>query len=137
MGTPPIKTARRNAAGCNVLIATYGADGKQTDKRMPFPFLVGSDGFAWTAPAGRFQPNAFGLCDMHGNAWEWCADWYDEHYYEKSPVDDPTGPASGLKRACRGGGYYPTPVFLRCASRGSDPQSFRDCCNGFRVVREE
>jgi sulfatase modifying factor 1 len=123
--------------GCNVMIPTFDADGKKTDKKIPFPFLAGNDGFVWTSPVGKFKPNAFGLYDMHGNGWEWCSDWFDEHYYEKSPVDDPAGPESGVKRACRGGGYYPTPVFLRCASRGSDPESFRDCCNGFRVVLEE
>ncbi|HEX4147319.1 MAG TPA: formylglycine-generating enzyme family protein [Pirellulales bacterium] len=123
--------------GCNVMIDTFDANGKKTGQKIPFPFLAGSDGYVWTAPVGKFQPNAFGLCDMHGNGWEWCADWYDEHYYEKSPLDDPTGPASGVKRTCRGGGYYPTPVFLRCASRGSDPESFRDCCNSFRVVLEQ
>jgi formylglycine-generating enzyme required for sulfatase activity len=135
-GNAADQTRKLQCPGCNVLIATFNASGKKTDNKIPFPFLAGSDGFAWTAPVGKFQTNAFGLCDMHGNAWEWCSDWYDEHYYEKSPVDDPTGPTSGEKRTCRGGGYYPTPVFLRCASRGSDSQSFRDCCNGFRVVRE-
>jgi formylglycine-generating enzyme required for sulfatase activity len=123
--------------GCNVMIPTFDANGKKTDKTIPFPFLSGSDGYVWTAPVGKYKPNAFGLHDMHGNGWEWCSDWFDEHYYEKSPVDDPQGPETGAKRVCRGGGYYPVPVFLRCASRGSDPESFRDCCNAFRVVCEE
>ena len=57
-----------------------------------------SDGYVFTAPVGRFKPNAFGLYDLHGNAWQWCSDWYGEEYYAKSAVDDPTGPDSGEVR---------------------------------------
>jgi formylglycine-generating enzyme required for sulfatase activity len=43
-----------------------------------------------TLPVGSFAPNAWGLYDMHGNAMEWCADWYSNDYYSKSPANDPT-----------------------------------------------
>lgn len=65
--------------------------------------LAGNDGFEFTAPVGSFAPNAFGLYDMHGNVWEWCADWHAETYYAESPVDDPQGPAAGRARVRRGG----------------------------------
>ena len=49
-----------------------------------------------TAPVGSYEPNAFGLFDMHGNVAEWCADWYDPDYYLNSPEEDPLGPPFGV-----------------------------------------
>ena len=57
--------------------------------------IKANNGYVFTAPVGRFKPNAFGLYDMHRNPWQWCADWYGAEYYAKSPIDDPNGPDSG------------------------------------------
>jgi formylglycine-generating enzyme required for sulfatase activity len=74
---------------------------------------TGADGFKTTAPVGSFPPNGYGLCDMAGNVWEWCSDWYRPDYYKSSPAFDPKGPESGFdpdeptipKRVVRGGSY--------------------------------
>jgi formylglycine-generating enzyme len=71
------------------------------------------DGYDGTAPVGSYPANGYGLHDMAGNAWEWCADWYRSDYYHDSPDKNPPGPISGfdrnepglLKRVQRGGSF--------------------------------
>ena len=127
--------ADRAALFPDARISTYDLDGRKSGT-APFPFLKAHDGFAWTAPVGRFRPNDFGLYDMHGNSWEWCSDWFAEDYYKTSPVDDPKGPRTGTIRISRGGGFDNSPDMLRSARRdGGTPES-RDCHDGFRVVCE-
>ncbi len=70
-----------------------------------------------TCAVGSYPANAFGLHDMHGNVWEWCADWFEETYYERSPGRDPAGPTTGFRRVLRGGSWFGGARFCRSAYR--------------------
>ena len=73
-----------------------------------------------THPVGEKKPNAWGLYDMHGNVWQWCADGYGDGYYGKSPKDDPPGVASGTFRILRGGSWILPAWHCRSAYRSHD-----------------
>lgn len=103
--------------------------------RVPFPFHWGDDGYPFTAPVGRFPPNAWGLCDMIGNASEWCADRHAADWYARSPGRDPQGPPTGGRRVGRGSAHKTLPVESRSARRDPAEPRFRDAGRGFRVVR--
>jgi len=90
--------------------------------------------FHSTSEGGKFPPNAFGLYDMHGNLWEWCADnWLDD--YSSSPRDASAYQMhNNLSRVARGGSWHEPAALCRSAARIKSLQSDADETIGFRVV---
>jgi formylglycine-generating enzyme required for sulfatase activity len=70
-----------------------------------------------TSAVVSYPANAWGLFDMQGNVWEWCAEWYSDRNYRQSPRHDPQGPMSGTARVLRSGSWQTHGRMLRAASR--------------------
>jgi formylglycine-generating enzyme required for sulfatase activity len=108
---------------------------------------TGEDGYKTTAPVGTYQPNGFGLFDMAGNVWEWCADWYLPEYYARSPKENPPGPDTSfdpdepgtMKRVTRGGSWMCADSYCRGYRPGARMKTSPDTGlqnTGFRCVKD-
>ncbi len=95
---------------------------------------AGSD----THPVCALVPNAWGLCDMSGNVFEWTNDWHAPGYggyADGAAATDPPGPDSGSEREARGGYYYGDESYARVTARKSSPPDYRNGGIGFRLAR--
>lgn len=94
--------------------------------------FVGDDGYVFTSPVRTFASNPWGLYDMHGNVWEWCADCYVAERSDE--ISD--GKGDGVLRTLKGGSWSEIPKSCRSAKRYHQKPSARYCYIGFRVAIE-
>ena len=98
-----------------------------------------ADGYIGTCPVDAFEPNGYGLYNVVGNVWEWCADWFHPTYRQTDSRIDPKGPPTGTRRSMRGGSYLCHRSYCnryRVAARSSNtPDSSSGNC-GFRVAAD-
>src|SRR5207248_1786372 len=77
----------------------------------------------------------YGVLELCGGVWEFCSDWYDEHYYARAPATDPRGPERGEQKVARGGAWNALPLLNRTANRNAWRPTARFSNLGFRLAR--
>jgi formylglycine-generating enzyme required for sulfatase activity len=100
---------------------------------------LGEDGYTAVCPANAFPPNGYGLYGITGNAWEWCADWFDPSWHVTATRSNPVGPGTGAQKVMKGGSYLCHKSYCnryRVAARTSNTPDSTTTNIGFRCVRD-
>ncbi len=107
---------------------------EQANYHGAYPCVGGERGLyrQRTVPVASLPPNPWGLYEMHGNVWEWCADWYEE--YPTAAQIDPRGPPFGKMRVLRGGTWSDPARYARSANRSRIEAAYRPRSSGFRIA---
>jgi formylglycine-generating enzyme required for sulfatase activity len=121
----------------------FAARGGTLSKRYKYSGSNTEESVAWkvgnantmTHPVGRKKANELGICDMTGNVFEWCSDWYFSTWYQVSPRKNPEGPSEGTFKVIRGGSWFFDHAGLRTTDRESANPSYRYGYIGFRLCR--
>ena len=133
------------ARGTNMLVYPWGNtfDASRLnfcDKNCTSEFADNNadDGNEFTSRVGIYSNGAspYGALDMAGNVWEWVSDWYEEDYYNVSPLSNPQGPTSGERRVLRGGSWYFGSDVARTANRDWGVPDDSNSSFGFRCVMD-
>lgn len=109
---------------------------EQSNWYSSYPYIEGEGGGSYrrqTTEVDMFEPNTWGLYNMHGNVSEWCWDYYGA--YNPQSQNNSVGPATGYNRVARGGGWYDYAKHVRSAYRSVAPPDYTDYKRGFRIAR--
>ena len=114
----------------NARIYPWGNEPPDSNRVNSFDYGIGS-----LAEVGSYSPlgdSQLGFCEMSGNVWEWCNDWFED--YSGESLIDPIGPQMGIRKVIRGAGWFSPTEQLPAANRGRNYQDHSYYDFGFRVV---